>query len=366
MADEILKRDVNRITVLGAITNDADQDIVMLRVDPITKRLLIQADFSGVAVTSINGLTGAVTLAAGTNISLGTVGNTITINSTGGSQTPWTSDVNAATFKLIGGTAVTDILKLQGTTGNGTLTSPAIQFLVGNNGATVAGTILNNGNVGIGTTTPDYNLTIYKSASGATPALAIINPNAGGTNQTRLQFYNNSAVGTTRGATLFLMNSTYGSGYNNAFGVWNYENGPVLFAAGGNEHLRITATGNVGIGTTSPTAKLMIAAGTATAGTAPLKFTSGTNLTTAEAGCMEFTTDDFFLTITTGAARKGIVLDDGTRLTSGKIPIASTNGRLIDGQTPLVGTKVYYVSDSSGGAVTRKLTFIDGILTSET
>ena len=32
----------------------------------------------------------------------------------------------------------------------------------------------------------------------------------------------------------------------------------------------------------------------------------------------------------------------------------------------LAGTKTYYVSDSSGGAVTRKLTFIDGILTAET
>ena len=34
--------------------------------------------------------------------------------------------------------------------------------------------------------------------------------------------------------------------------------------------------------------------------------------------------------------------------------------------SPLAGTKVYYVSDSSGGAVTRKLTFTDGILTAET
>ncbi len=33
---------------------------------------------------------------------------------------------------------------------------------------------------------------------------------------------------------------------------------------------------------------------------------------------------------------------------------------------PLAGTKVYYVSDSSGGAVTRKLTFNDGVLTAET
>ena len=34
--------------------------------------------------------------------------------------------------------------------------------------------------------------------------------------------------------------------------------------------------------------------------------------------------------------------------------------------SPLAGTKIYYVSDSSGGAVNRKLTFVDGVLTAET
>jgi len=33
--------------------------------------------------------------------------------------------------------------------------------------------------------------------------------------------------------------------------------------------------------------------------------------------------------------------------------------------TPLSGTKQYYVSDSSGGSVNRRLTFTDGVLTSE-
>jgi len=80
----------------------------------------------------------------------------------------------------------------------------------------------------------------------------------------------------------------------------------------------------------APTAWVHIGAGAAAAGSAPLKLTSGTSLTTAEAGAMEFTTDDFFLTITTGAARKGIVLDNGSRLTSGRVPFATTNGRLID------------------------------------
>lgn len=125
-------------------------------------------------------------------------------------------------------------------------------------------------------------------------------------------------------------------------------------------------TGRFGFGISSPTAVLHIKAGTAIASTAPLKFTSGTLLSSPEAGAVEFLTDNIHLTISTGSARKGIVLDDGARLTSGKIPIATTNGRLVDGQTPLSGTKVYYVADSSGGAVTRKLTFINGILTSET
>ena len=68
--------------------------------------------------------------------------------------------------------------------------------------------------------------------------------------------------------------------------------------------------GNVGIGTTAPTAYLHIKAGTATASTAPLKFTSGTLNTNPEAGAVEFLTDKYYATITTGATRKEIKLVD--------------------------------------------------------
>ena len=53
-------------------------------------------------------------------------------------------------------------------------------------------------------------------------------------------------------------------------------------------------------------------------------------LGTAVAGGVEFLTDDYYATITTGASRKKFVLDDGTALTSGRIPFATTNGRLTD------------------------------------
>lgn len=65
---------------------------------------------------------------------------------------------------LIGGTGITDILKLQSTSGNGTLTSAAIQLLVGNNGATTALTILNNGKIGAGTTNITSLVTLSENA----------------------------------------------------------------------------------------------------------------------------------------------------------------------------------------------------------
>lgn len=83
-SNEIIKRDQNHVTVLAGITNDSDQDITMLRVDPISKRLLISASGISSGVSSLNGLTGAVILAAGSNITLTPSGNTITIASSGG------------------------------------------------------------------------------------------------------------------------------------------------------------------------------------------------------------------------------------------------------------------------------------------
>ena len=48
--------------------------------------------------------------------------------------------------------------------------------------------------------------------------------------------------------------------------------------------------------TTAPTSLLMLAAGTASANTAPLKFTTGTNLTTIEAGAVEYDGTNLYVT----------------------------------------------------------------------
>ncbi len=65
---------------------------------------------------------------------------------------------------IVGGTGVTDAINLKGTTANGTATSAAMNFRVGNNGATTAMAILNSGNVGIGTGTTTYKLQLVGTA----------------------------------------------------------------------------------------------------------------------------------------------------------------------------------------------------------
>lgn len=89
MADEILKRDQNTITVLGGVTDNAAQDIKMLRVDPTTKRLLVSASGGGLSLETDgtpNGDQSLLNLAAGTNITLTDNGTgTVTIDAGGGS-----------------------------------------------------------------------------------------------------------------------------------------------------------------------------------------------------------------------------------------------------------------------------------------
>jgi hypothetical protein len=96
--DETLKRDQNRITVLGGISDDSNQYITMLRVDPTTKRLKVSASGSlglgtvtSVSITTANGISGSVANASTTpaiTLTLGAItpssiaGTTFTGNNT--------------------------------------------------------------------------------------------------------------------------------------------------------------------------------------------------------------------------------------------------------------------------------------------
>lgn len=62
------------------------------------------------------------------------------------------------------------------------------------------------------------------------------------------------------------------------------------------ERIIVRSTGNVGLTEQNPTATLHIRAGSATAGSAPIKLTTGTNLTTPEKGAIEYNGTDLFFT----------------------------------------------------------------------
>ncbi len=109
--------------------------------------------------------------------------------------------------------------------------------------------------------------------------------------------------------------------------------------------------------TNSPTARWHIRAGSTAASSAPLKIDSGPLMTSPEIGAIEFLTDKWYGTITTGTSRKEFTLNDQV-LTSGRVPFATTNGRLTDdtdlvftGSNLGIGTSTPYAMLSVAGEV---------------
>lgn len=140
-----------------------------------------------------------------------------------------------------------------------------------------------------------------------------------------------------------------------------------LLSETGNEVAVWADGGEIGIGITTPTALIHLKAGTATASTAPLKFTPGTNLTTPEAGAMEWDGTNLYITQTTGPTRKTIAYvdtDDGsasdTTDGSGDITVSHTLGSAsITVTATATGTTFYHVQVHTKTSTTFKIRFFD-------
>lgn len=72
--------------------------------------------------------------------------------------------------------------------------------------------------------------------------------------------------------------------------------------------------------------KITVRAGTATAGTAPIKLTSGTLMTAAEAGAIEFNNDSLYFTITTGDSRRKVAMYDDSAGATGDLYYRNGSG----------------------------------------
>jgi hypothetical protein len=163
---------------------------------------------------------------------------------------------------LIGGTGTTDDLILRTTSGAGASGADMI-FQVGNNGATEAMRILNSGNVGIGTTAPATRLEAQvndANASTVTNLLTLTHMTTGtaaGGLGTGLAFRGENDAGSPVAlATLEAVYADAGAGSEDGHLIFKLARNNVM-----TEYLRLTYLGDVGIGTTSPKAKLDVEGG---------------------------------------------------------------------------------------------------------
>ena len=146
-----------------------------------------------------------------------------------------TGNWNAGAFSItapaiIGGTATTSDLSLKTTSGVGA-TGADMHFLVGNNGATEAMTILNSGNVGIGTTAPSSTLSL-----GTNLGEGIAN---------KFRIYDDGGVSTSD------TSNSYGIGIRGTDGRLAYTAGTggyQVFYTANTERLRITNAGDIVFG----------------------------------------------------------------------------------------------------------------------
>ena len=241
------------------------------------------------------------------------------------------------------------------TTGNDLLigTANAATSLVFMTGGTTQSTnermrIDGNGKVGIGTNSPTTDLTLYQSTGGAASSkgFRFMGNSIGGTSS-GTGFGMALGYNTTGNKQLWLGDADYLGNSTGSFLRYSVSSGIATFdAVAGDNSVRrpialgdagdpqaaiilgsdynatapgsfiwgngnmavgnsyrvnaapangLIVQGNTGIGTTSPTAALHLRAGTSTASTgAPLKFTSGTSLTTPEDGAVEFDGTNYF------------------------------------------------------------------------
>lgn len=123
-----------------------------------------------------------------------------------------------------------------------------------------------------------------------------------------------TATGALAGADLTTGDNNTFNGYNTGRGVTTgrantilganvtglsatLSNNIILADGDGVIRMQTISTGQTGFGVAAPTAWIHIQAGTATASTAPLKFTAGTALTTPEDGAMEYHGSHLYFTI---------------------------------------------------------------------
>ena len=203
-------------------------------------------------------------------------------------------------------------------------------------------TIISDGGVGIGTSSPVGG--VYKLQLDNTTST-----------DTRLNIKSTSADPAITLTTVGF-DRDWGMGIDfsdNSYLKWGTN--PTVGAA---TKMTLTENARLGIGSHTPTATLHLQAGAAAASSGPLKFITGTLLTTAEAGTIEYTTPGLYFTNGT-VQRQGIVLSRQAVITTNQTRTSTTALTNITGLDSLGSlkagfkyrfeAKLYTTSNSAGG-----------------
>lgn len=233
-------------------------------------------------------------------------------------------------------------ISLSGANASNAITATGIRISVTNtNGTSGTNTGINvtasgatTNNIGINSTP---NVIIGAPTMDANNPLIAQSRTNTGTDGFRI-YLNNGTANTNYGAQGLLASSSYVVDAPSGYGI--------NFSGTRNFTMLNTRQSFFGGTTTTPTAIIHLAAGTTSI--PPLRFTSGSLATAGNilAGNVEFLTDKYYATITTGTAVKEITLNDAA-LTSGTTPVATTNGRLTDGLIFAQGTYTPTLSNTT-------------------
>jgi hypothetical protein len=234
-----------------------------------------------------------------------------------------------------------------------------IQAYKDGTGAGVRNLLLNalGGNVGIGTESPSTILNI-RSATAQEAFLRLQSTDASGSGRKASVLFN--LAGTDRGFIGFVDATANNFELGNAF-----TDGNTSIIAGNAERMRITSTGNVGIGTVAPGEKLEVVGtvkatqlnldGLSVQDTATVTTTSTTQTALASYAIATYATGKFLIQATQGSIRQIselLVTHNGTTSTATEYGILKTGATLFNVTTDISGGNVRVLVTSTSATST--------------